>query len=427
MEKRRVYTLLVAGLLAGAAWPALLQAQTAQPAGTSASGASVATPQTPAPKPNVVFDHKTDSVKIFDLDLEDGQTFLIHIQNTCPQEFDYPYVAVARGTQAEAQAQSAKQKLSTHPITVVYDDRYGGYVFSLVRKADVAAGSKCEEAEGLTPTTFIVSVREQSWGVSFSGGFTFSGLTSPVYGLRTENNVKRIFRESDKEDDRRLGAASFVHAFHDGVAWKGLQPALAFGLGINSDNRAEYFLGAGLRLGDKATINGGLAFGSISRLPNGVTLDTPVTDDNILNNLGSQVVRRYFFALSYAFIDTRDRLKKPFAADAPTAAPGAATSAKPTSTSDTSQKIVETLAQNADTYAAIPEMKDTAICRAEVKPGDGNSLVVVLHLKDTAQLAKLPEGVAKRATEELNKRIQASITPNPPTVKQTVTFGQVCK
>jgi len=422
MDGRRVFAVIVAGIVCGIAFPMHLRAQT-PPGGTQGSAKTEAA----AVKPNVLFDHKTDSVKIFDLDLEDGQQFLVHIVNTCPQEFDYPYVAVARGTQAEAQAQEAKQKLSTHPITVVYDNRYGGYVFSMVRKGDVAAGSKCEEAEALKPATFIVSVREQNWGISFSGGFTFSGLTSPVYGLRTENNVKRIFREPDKEDDRRLGAASFVHVFHDGVAWKGLQPAVAFGLGINSDNRAEYFLGAGLRLGDKATINAGLAFGSIARLPNGVTLDTPVTDDNVLNNLGSQVVRRYFFSISYGFIDTRDRLKKPFAADAPAATPAAVAQPKPTSGSGTNQKIIETLAQNADTYAAIPEMKGVAICRAEVKPGDGNSLVVVLHVKDPAHLTSLSASVAKRATEELNKRVQASITPNPPALKQALTFGQTCQ
>ena len=417
MRVARLSTAVIAGFLT-AALPAAAQQAPITPGRTAAAQASV-----DATKPNIVFNHLKDTAKIFDLDLEDGETFIVRIQSTCPDAFDYPYVGLARG-QVELQGEE-KKPLSDHDITVVYDDRYGGYVFSINPKAGVSAAEKCLDGDQLKPGTFIVSVREQTWGMSFSGGFTFSGLTSPVFGLRTESGVKKVIRETDKEDARKLGAASFVHVYHDALQWKDIRPALAFGLGINGDNRSEYFAGGGLRLGDKAAINGGVAFGSISRLPNGVTFETPVTDDNLLSNLGSRVVRRWFFALSFSFVDTQDRLKKPFATEAPVAAPAPAAGQASTAPSP-NQKIVEALAQDAGTYSGLMEMKSVAICRAEVKAAAANTFAVTLHLKDPAQLPALQApAVTRSVTDALNASIKTNIPAMPPTV--TVTFGQACQ
>lgn len=277
-----------------------------------------ATPGTPKKdEPAVEFKHNEGKARIFDLDLNHGQRFVVRISGTCPDAFDYSHEGVERGTfREQSEGPKPKKRLEAKDIPVVYDQQYGGYVFHITLKKDVKPGDVCTDGETLASQSFIVSVRQQNWNVAFSGAFTISGLNDPVYSFKTESGVKFVQSEPDKENGSKLGAASFVHLFHDRVKIPGgLVPALGFGLGINSDKKTEYMIGGALRFGDKATINIGRVWGSIDRLPNGVTLDTPVTDDNLLNNLGSQTVSRWFFALGYAFIDTKDRLTKPFAPD----------------------------------------------------------------------------------------------------------------
>jgi hypothetical protein len=131
--------------------------------------------------------------------------------------------------------------------------------------------------------------------------------------------------------------------------------------------------------------------------------------------------------LSFAFIDTKDRLTKPFATPpaTPAATPGTEKPSSPTPDAK-AIKIIETLAQAPDTYESIKEMSSVGICRAEVKAGEKNTVSVTLHVKDPAVLPKLQEAVAKSAAEALNARVKASITPNPPAVT-SVGFGQNCK
>jgi hypothetical protein len=351
------------------------------------------------PKPDVEFDHSDGTPKIFSLALSHGQKFTVRIAKTCPDAFDYSYEGVKSGTRAQA----ALAALSDKDIDVVYDQQFGGYVFSIKAKEGVNAGETCTGGETLKPTTFIVSVRHETWNLSFSGGFTISGLTDRVFALKTENAVKTVIEEPDKEDSHKLGAASFVHLFHDNVAWKQLQPALGFGLGINGDNRAEYLVGAGLRFGDRATFNVGRVWGSVARLPNGVTLGAPATDDNVLNNLGSQVVSRWFFALTYAFIDTKDRLLKPFAQEsAGGGAGGTAAEAKAAgAVTEDALEAVKAAAADPKTYegvGALKSMLDASgankvdICGADAKASaDGKSIEATVHLKaaSNAQLGIL--------------------------------------
>jgi hypothetical protein len=276
-------------------------------------------------------------------------------------------------------------------------------------------------------------VRQEGWNVSFSGGFTVSGLTSRVFSVKTDNGVKKVFEEPDKQDHQKLGAASFVHLFHDGVAWKQLQPALAFGIGINSDNHAEYLLGAGLRFGDRATFNVGRVWGSVSRLPNGVTTDAPVTDDNVLNNLGTQVVSRWFVALTYSFIDTKDRLLKPFAQEAaatPTNKPSV--DAKQPAVDLTPEVLadIKTSAKQNETYQSITPVwsllnpngaAKLQICDVEAQKGPDNKAQVTVHVKsaDPNQLQILnAAGKSGDASDAISKAVLDG-------KKETVAVGQV--
>jgi hypothetical protein len=376
---------------------------------------------TPQTKSSVTFSHKNDKAKIFDLDLENRQPFIANITDTCPDEFDYSYAGIERGVVSQSdRGATPKAKLTTHPITVVYDDQYGGYVFSIRRKEGVVAGSQCEGSEPLQPASFIVSVREQEWGISFSGGFTFSTLTSPVYGIKTENNVKTIVEENGKQDKIKLGAASFVHVFHDAVKKRGFQPALAFGLGINADNKTEYFAGIGFRLGDKATINVGVAAGSIARLPNGTNHNTPITDDNVLNNLGSRVVGKAFFALSYAFIDTKDKFKKPFATDGTPAAESGKETPKDKAAGTTPTQAIETFLKVPEFAKAFPGVVGAKLCAVEAKAGESAGVWTVTLRYDGL---KQPPDAAK-VTGYLNEQLKDKAVKA--TIKPDVTFAS-CK
>ena len=72
-----------------------------------------------------------------------------------------------------------------------------------------------------------------------------------MFSVEKIDGVNRIVEERAKQDERKLGAASFVHVGHDAVTIGGLQTTLSFGLGINADNRVEYLEGLGIGLGDE--------------------------------------------------------------------------------------------------------------------------------------------------------------------------------
>ena len=269
--------------------------------------AGLGEPARAADDAKATFDHLKPDVRISRVTVTDGETFVVKITNTCPTAFKYTYAPLKHGKPSDLAA------LSEELIKIPHDDQYGGYLIDVSRRAD---GTSCEGSEKLEDITFVVSVDQDDWNVSFEGGFTFSGLTSPVYSVvpGVNGGPKQLIEEPDKRDEVRLGAASFVQVFHDRLEWKGMKLSLAFGLGINGDNRAEYLLGGAVKFGDKASLIGGLAWGSVARLPNGVALG-PVTDDNVISNLGSQSVRSWFFGLSYSFVSTeaKGKLSKPFA------------------------------------------------------------------------------------------------------------------
>src|SRR5260221_9050854 len=170
--------------------------------------------------------------------------------------------------------------------------------------------------------------------------------------------------------------------------------------------------GRGVRMGDKATVNFGRTWGSTSRLPNGVAVSDPVTDDNVLNNLGNRTVKRWFLGLSYSFIDRKERLLKPFAEAPPsTVAKGAAAPAADAATLSAGvQANIKALANDPDNYKNTALKKllkpdgPATICKVEVSPAGK----VVVHLKDAAAgaLDALPKSVGddvKTAIDDLIK------------------------
>jgi hypothetical protein len=350
--------------------------------GGSLRAAATDDPKAQPKKADVEFNHKVDKSKIYALDLRDRETFLIRVQQTCPDAFNYLTTGVERGTSTRPESENTKLPLTYKDIEVTHDARFGGYVINITPKPGVSAAETCVDGDKLADASFIVSVREAGFGTSFSGGFTVSGLTNPVFSITGEEGHKTLIEEPAKRDTHKLGAGSFVHVFHDKFRFRVLgdmQPAIAFGLGINADSRAEYMLGGAVRLGDKATINVGKAWGSEARLPNGVNLG-PVTDTNVLNNLGTRVVNRWFFALTYSFIDTKSRLLKPFAEPTTAAAAPAP---------DNSKRVdaLKALAKEKETYSGVetlvPLFSHLTICKTDVEPVGTSTtdFKITVHLK----------------------------------------------
>jgi hypothetical protein len=410
---------------------------------TAASGTRGADNANEGPK--VVFDHQSSTSQIKELNLRNGETFTVVIDRTCLDAFTYSFTAFERGAEAQGGPEKNLKDLDQKKIPIVYDGRYGGYLIRVEPKPG-ASPSACKGGENLGAAAFIVTIRQQEWNVSFSGGFTISNLTNPVFAIRetkestgtapnvTTTSVKRVVEEPDKQDRRRLGAASFVHLTHD--SWDfghGVQPGLAFGLGIGEDNRTEYLLGLALKLGDKATINFGRVWGAINRLPDGLDSSQPVTSDNVLNNLGSKTVAKWFFALSYSFIGgAKDKLLKPFADQPATVATkgrdgtqGAATEPDSVDVSAAQRAALEAAAKDTNTYKDVGDLKDLAatICKVEVnakgtKAGEKVTTAVKIHVKSDS-LATFA-GKGKAAATAINKAVKTELAV---AAKDTVDFA----
>jgi hypothetical protein len=294
---------------------------------------------------DVVYNHLKGGATSFVRDLKNGEQIFIVINDTCPTQFEYE----VEGFEKETPPPSIRYDfdLSTKKVPLVHDSRYGGY---LVHMRKVEGRSACKGGDALVSKTLLISVRDITWDISFTGGFTVSSLTNPVFAIETDpdGTTKRVIEDSEKKDAVNLGIGAFVHVFHQRLPW--LAPA--FGLGIRSDSKTEYFLGGAVRLSDKAAINAGVAFGPVTRLPAGVDPDDAVTDDNLLTTLPTRTAPGFFVALSYSFLNARSHLDKPFAGGS-------------------SEQPVTTPAKSGDEPGASPE---ATACQVDVVESDRTKL-----------------------------------------------------
>ena len=51
---------------------------------------------------------------------------------------------------------------------------------------------------------------------------------------------------------------------------------------------------------------------AVDRLPGGVQVGDPITDSNVLGNLGSKTKAAAFFAITYTFLGGKEQFEKPF-------------------------------------------------------------------------------------------------------------------
>ena len=279
-------------------------------------------------KPKTVhFNHLTDDRdRAYELSVAHGEEFQVVIDDTCEEAFTYDVRGIYRAPDAPTGRAGVFGGTALGPkiLPVRHDTQYGGYIVTIQAKG---VPGVCVQQEKLANRTLVISVPTVDWDLSFTGGFTATNLTNPVYSLRphpTDATKKQVQQDTAQRDTANLGVAAFVHLYHRRVPWL----TGTFGLGIRESGKTEYLLGGGLRFSDKATLSVGVALGQVQRLPAGINTTDPVSDDNILNTLPTRTRAGWFVGITYSFINASNHLEKPFAgstvAQSPPAAGGTA-------------------------------------------------------------------------------------------------------
>lgn len=180
----------------------------------------------------------------------------------------------------------------------------------------------------LDPLERVIPVETYGWTLGLAGAFTADGLTDPVFFLDQGERSKPgepetsetgffVRERSSAQDDAKLGAATFMHLYHNnqnkfgrgGVNWV----PLSFGLGIGDSSQAKYFLGTGIRFGTRAFLTAGLALGARERLPDSLEVGLFTTDQNALKTLPQKTTEEWFLSLSFRGLDIDvSRLSAPF-------------------------------------------------------------------------------------------------------------------
>jgi len=268
--------------------------------------------------PAVTYDHLNDGTyQSYSITVAPYQPFIIRILNTFPSSFTYEVAGIPISRPgAKATGGVTMSQLETKEVTQAHDPKYGGYVVRILPKDGAGPVVVSDAPAGknqLSAATLVIAVTNAQWDASIAGAFTVSGLRDPVFALepRTEDGktVQYVVEDKSKEDRSRLGTGAFVNVYHTSRPWLGG----TFGIGVNDNNRTTYFAGPSIRFGDKAAVTVGLAAGSITRLPAGVSLNKAASDNNVLNNLSNRVSYNWFIGFSFSFLSVQNALEKPFA------------------------------------------------------------------------------------------------------------------
>jgi hypothetical protein len=262
------------------------------------------------------FDHfELNESLAYAVDAADGDTIAVDVLNTCPSQFAFEVEGIERAPE-EARTRDLQCTAANKEVRWTHRGEYGGYLLMITAPGPVPV-TRGGETRALQSVVLVIHVRATGWALEVGGGFTVDGLVSPRFALQTRaadgGDATFVVRDADSDDAANLGLATFIHAYHH----KAPAVALSFGLGLGEASRTTYFTGLSIRLSSKAALTGGVAWGNVDRLPAGVTLATPVTDQNILGDLPTRVGAKPFVALSYGFLGSRDRLGKPFAGTTP--------------------------------------------------------------------------------------------------------------
>jgi hypothetical protein len=152
--------------------------------------------------------------------------------------------------------------------------------------------------------SYTIIVNQSPWETKFSGGLAVSWLTDPQYYVDAD---KIIRKDNSAQDDQDLVFAAFAHVSNRN--WKNSSvfvPSLSAGLGTQSGDSLDYFLGVSWELGE-AFITTGYHWGQVDRLRSGVAVGTKVDGTTIPNDIlsdANMMEKRdgaAFLALTYTF------------------------------------------------------------------------------------------------------------------------------
>jgi hypothetical protein len=168
----------------------------------------------------------------------------------------------------------------------------------------------------LRDARFVVSVTTDEWNYSVSGGFAFSAPGDRRYFLAPKagsETVKIVTRDKDNEADAIANAGAFVHLYRSTGFFRTVAPT--FGISVETDQKVSYFGGLGWRMGRVATLMGGVSLNQITTLPSGVAEGSETENAELLASPPTVAKMRFMVGISFAFLPTGDRLRKPFAGE----------------------------------------------------------------------------------------------------------------
>ena len=258
------------------------------------------------------FSHLNSGTTAHTLYLRTGDIFTIAIHDTCLSRFSYSVRGIREDQPDELQAGQVMTvgypELTTKTMDIVHDDVYGGYyIYVTEATPSVRCRDENQSPYSLGNAMFIINTPKRDWTIKFSGAFTLSGLTDPLFFSNKDNNVAV---DRDNVDVAKPGIATFVHMYDERLSWSSWFAPM-FGLGITDNNQTEYYFGGGMRLGEQATINTGVVFGPVSRLPAGTK---SLADNQALSDLPTRMTARWFLGISFSIIDVGvGQLQGPFA------------------------------------------------------------------------------------------------------------------
>ncbi len=319
----------------------------------------------------VQFEHSDkDQRKQQSIDVEPGDRIEVVINNTCPDLFDYQYVAFTRSenestpkggptadiaTCAEADAKKALKEAGfcerkSSALSFVHDRTASSYQIIVGKKAGVAVARgltkkdfdaaitamtqqpKCDVPKDLAgksialaeQASYLIQVTSSPWALGMSGGLTISDVVDPRFAVVNDPASTAtppttiVVRDRGAEDSQKLGFAGFLHVHNEN--WKVLDMPIAptFGLGIQDQNSISGFVGASLAAFDMAYLTFGWNWSSVERLPTGQRLGAAPISDNVLNDLPSRTDNGWFIGFSFKLMSPgADFFKKKVAVTPP--------------------------------------------------------------------------------------------------------------
>lgn len=304
---------------------------------------------------NVVeVDHSIIGGKIAYTDAEPGDVIKVVVKNTC-DEYKETAVGLEKYNKESAEKASivaaepsactdamiaalptSKYCVSTTKTFLIpHEGEYSGYRVELsgpdlkktVRVSRDAIEEKCESLTKngsydaskigdylselpqapISDASFVLVANDSPWQTNFSGGVAISEVTDPRYYIDAES---RIAISRSAEDSQDLVFAAFAHVANRNCivrGWSCNNVALTAGLGTDSGQTIDYFLGMSYRLGSAFVTLGG-HWGQIDRLRSGVAVGDTVGGDSALTadvisdtNLSSRTDWSGFLSVSWTF------------------------------------------------------------------------------------------------------------------------------